>query len=745
MKRHLVNLALFIVVALAYSAGALAPIEQAMMDLRFRLLERPASGSVAVVAIDTRSLRQLNTWPWPRRYHAQIIDRLMEAGAKRVAVDIDFSSRSTPAEDAALAGAIEKARGAVVLPVFKQLFALDGHEREIVFSAPHPLIARHARLGTVNIRLDPGGKVRRYLRGDVFGQTKVPSMAGFLAGETENVAGNFMIDFAIRPETIPRISYADVLHGRFDPALVRGRNIIVGATAVELGDQLSVPLHDIMAGPILQAMAYESMVQGRALVRSAELPVLFVALVLTLFLGPRFRRWSWRTGLMVLGGVFAGSIGVPIAVQSAFPVSLEACPLFFAPLLTYTVGLWRLIDEQALSLFRHRLDALHRRAMMRSVVDDAFDGIAIVDENGMIELINPAGEALLGLESGRAVGTPIHAHIPWSRELEELYERGESGSTIVGANMVGPFECTYELAGRRIIIELVVSLSRLTISRHIADRRTQERRVCIYTFRDITERKEIEATQLRAREQAESANRAKTEFLANMSHELRTPLNAIIGFSEIMKTQAFGPVGAPQYLEYLDDIHTSGRHLLEIINDILDMSKIEAGELKPAEADFPVSGVVRASLRLIADRAEKGEVTVESAVPDDLPMICADERMIKQVLLNLLSNAVKFTPQGGRVTVGARIDENGAMALSVSDTGIGIAPEHMDVIMQPFGQADAALDRKYEGTGLGLPLVKAMTELHGGQIEIVSTVGEGTTVSVILPSSRVVTADRKTA
>jgi signal transduction histidine kinase len=222
-----------------------------------------------------------------------------------------------------------------------------------------------------------------------------------------------------------------------------------------------------------------------------------------------------------------------------------------------------------------------------------------------------------------------------------------------------------------------------------------------------------------------------------MSHELRTPLNAVIGFSEVIKSQAFGPVGAPQYLDYLEDIHSSGKHLLAVINDILDMSKIEAGEMKPNEAEFHLADIAASCFRLIADRAAKGGVIVESEIGPDLPPLFADERMIKQILLNLLSNAVKFTPEGGRVTLRACLEGSGDVAITVRDTGIGIAPEHMDIILQPFGQADAKLERKYEGTGLGLPLVKAMTELHGGRLDIVSAVGQGTTALVILPAARV--------
>ena len=739
MKRYLVHLAVFLTVAGAYLGGLLAPIEHALIDLRFRLLDRAPSGDIVVVAIDAPSLRELDVWPWPRSYHALLIDRLVAAGARRIALDIDFSARSNdPAEDTAFTAALERAGKRIVLPVFKQLFERPGRDNRIVFNAPPEAIASHAELGTVTIRLDSDGKVRRYLFADDFDGKIVPSMAARLAGYDNADVGAFLIDFGIHPDRIPRLSYVDVLRGQFAPEALAGKNVIVGATAVELGDQLAVPLQNVVSGPVLQALAYESLVQGRILSQIAEGPVLAVALIVTLLLGPCFARWSWRVGLCVLVGTGAVAVGVPLLVQATLPISVEASPWFIGPLLSYTIGLWRAIDDQALSIFRHRLDALHRRAMMQSVVDDAFDGIAIVDQNGHIELLNATGEKLLGIDAESATGTPIHAHLPWSRALEDLYVTNRDGTTAAGTNLVGPYECSLTVDGREIALELVVSSSRLTISRDRADRRQRDRRVFIYTFRDITERKLVEAAQERARELAEAANRAKTEFLANMSHELRTPLNAIIGFSEVIKSQAFGPVGAPQYLEYLGDIHTSGKHLLAIINDILDMSKIEAGELKPIEAKFQLAGVVNSCLRLIADRAAKGTVTVESDVRDDLPLVYADERMIKQMLLNLLSNAVKFTPENGQVTIEAGLGSTGELAIAVRDTGIGIAPEHMDLVLQPFGQADTKLERKYEGTGLGLPLVKAMTELHGGRLDIASTPGQGTTVTITLPAARLV-------
>jgi PAS domain S-box-containing protein len=259
--------------------------------------------------------------------------------------------------------------------------------------------------------------------------------------------------------------------------------------------------------------------------------------------------------------------------------------------------------------------------------------------------------------------------------------------------------------------------------------------VTIYT--DITQQKRAEADLRAALNQAELASRTKSEFLANMSHELRTPLNAIIGFSEIMKNELFGPIGNTNYGDYARDIHESGTHLLSVINDILDVSKAEAGKIELHEEEVDVGQIVEASIRYVRDRASALKVRLGNDLPDGLPLVRVDPLRLKQVLLNLLSNSVKFTPEGGDVTVAGGVSPAGEFVLAIVDTGIGIAPEDLQRVLEPFGQVDSTMHRRYEGTGLGLPLAKALVELHGGTLALDSKVGVGTTVTVRLPKERV--------
>jgi signal transduction histidine kinase len=222
-----------------------------------------------------------------------------------------------------------------------------------------------------------------------------------------------------------------------------------------------------------------------------------------------------------------------------------------------------------------------------------------------------------------------------------------------------------------------------------------------------------------------------------MSHELRTPLNAILGFSEVIQNELFGPIGNQRYQEYLDDIITSGRHLLDLINEILDLAKIEAGKADIYEENLPIRELIDACLRLVKERAMTSRVVITTRLGDGLPTLRADESMLKKILLNLLSNAVKFTPPGGEVVIEARPDDDGALLLVIADNGIGIAEKDQARVFEYFVQVDGALNRKYVGTGLGLPLAKSLTELHGGTIRLESSLGAGTSVTVRFPAMRV--------
>jgi PAS domain S-box-containing protein len=255
---------------------------------------------------------------------------------------------------------------------------------------------------------------------------------------------------------------------------------------------------------------------------------------------------------------------------------------------------------------------------------------------------------------------------------------------------------------------------------------------------DITRRKRAEIELLAAKERAEAASLSKSQFLATISHELRTPLNAILGFSEVIKDGLTNPAALARLGDYARHIHSNGTHLLGLINDLLDLAKIEAGKFELHEEFVDVEEVVFAAMEMVRSRAEAGQLRLATRLMPNLPLLRADDRALRHILINLLSNAVKFTPEGGHITVSAEIDDKGLLALAVADTGIGIAEADVAKALEPFGQIDNALSRRHDGTGLGLPLCRSLVERHDGHLEIVGAPGLGTTVTVRLPRDRIV-------
>ena len=372
-----------------------------------------------------------------------------------------------------------------------------------------------------------------------------------------------------------------------------------------------------------------------------------------------------------------------------------------------------------------------RERRFRAIFDHTFEFIGLLEVDGRMIEVNQTALRFIGASEESVLGTPFW-DTPWWAHAPADQERLKAGVEQAARGGFVRFETTHLAPGGE-VVHVDFSL------RPIFDDDDN----VIYLVpegRDITHLKQTEAALLAATREAESANRSKTHFLAVMSHELRTPLNAILGYSEVMQSGLFGPVGSERYQGYVDAIHLSGRHLLGIIDDILEISRIELGVLELREEIEPVGDLVGRAAQILTNRAAEAGVALEFEVPPQLPHLRCDGRRVVQMLVNLAFNSIKFTKRGGRVTIAAR-PRDGGVDLAVRDTGTGIAPEDLARVWEPFGQAGNAHTRPAGGVGLGLTITKALVEAHGGTVRLESQLYKGTTVTLSFPSGRCVQRD----
>ena len=378
---------------------------------------------------------------------------------------------------------------------------------------------------------------------------------------------------------------------------------------------------------------------------------------------------------------------------------------------------------RALELDLHAAEARVRE--LAAILDTATDGVVVLDDVGRILSLNRSAEALFGYDQREVAGERIivllapESHAAALAYLEGLRGDGVASLLNDGREVVGRVR---QGGG----IPLFMTVGRIEDG--------PERKYCA-VLRDVTAFKKAEADLVAARRTAERANAQKSDFLAKMSHEIRTPLNAIIGFAEVMLEERFGPIGNERYKDYLRDMHASGGHVISLVNDLLDLAKIEAGRMELSFGSVRLNALVEKSVQLMQPQAARDRIVVRTSFAKTLPPIVADERSIRQVVLNLVSNAIKFTDAGGQVIVSTAVTDRGEVAVRVRDTGIGMSEDEIAAALEPFRQLSTS--RRGGGTGLGLPLTKALVEANRAALHITSARDEGTLVEVLFPPTRV--------
>nr|WP_281373832.1 CHASE2 domain-containing protein [Parvularcula dongshanensis] len=697
---------------LGLQTGLLGRLDNALTDARFTLSQRPPTGELVVVAIDTKSLAANPVWPWPRAEYARLIDVLDEEGAAAIGFDLDFSAAGAFGTDQALADAVMGARAEVMTAVFRQ--PVDGVPGMMVEMLPNTKIRSHVTLASVAYPTSANGLVRMLPAAEPFSFGPVPSIGAQLSGvaPAEAVA----LDFGIDLDGIVTYSFSDVLARRVPAGAFAGKKVLVGATAIELGDEFSLPTKGLWPGVFLNALGYETLAQGRAL-RTAPpwTTLLLVGLVVATGVHPRTRRdlLPYALGLGVIG---AGLFGLSLVLHEALVLRFDIGAPLLALVFSGGFCLLREAEQQAGTLFRNQMINQAQRLLFERLVHESHGGIITLNRFGDVELCNPQARKMLGIASN-PVGKPVGIVAP---------ALAAHVRTPVEPTSLRTAEIEVETEGEDEVSTIEVSISRLEIplSASRFERRREPREVTLVSLYDATPARRAAEAERLAKEEHAAASEAKSLLIATMSHELRTPLNHIIGFAELIAGEMMGPVGTPEYTEYAGHIGTGGKRLLSVVNDMLLAGQLQSNEIAIYEDEAALEGILNEAL----DGLSRDPAQVEVAIAAHRARI--DAKLVGTAVRHLVDNALKFG--GGsdvRVSVNNRGDE---LRLRVEDDGPGVDLERAE-LTSLFVQADGTLARTQDGCGIGLFLVDGIARLHGGRLRLFSAPGRGFAAEVILP------------
>ena len=715
-KRFAAPAVLFLLLLVFSLTEGLTPLNTALLDLRFKMLKHDPSGTLVVIEIDPKSLREEDRWPWPRDRYAAAITNLQDAGAQLIAFDVDFSSLSDEIGDDAFVEALARRPGEVVLPVFWQWSSRSATDGEMIKTPPHEKFLNDVTVASVTLTTEGNGVVRHGWRGVNDDGVYRASIASVLAGAAPNDHSTFLIDYSIRPNSISRVSFRDVLNGSFPAESIRGKNVLIGATALELGDEFAAPVYGVLPGVMFHALSYESTVAGRTLVSPHPILPLLFGSALLLWLTVRGQHWHWRKFAAVHTFLFIVAVSAPILLQSYFPISFDVGAILAAQLLGAICTIATRLREYARQVIRQRAAMAHYQALTSMVVHDNTDGVIVADDDGYVELANDQARILLGTGDALFPGAlitealpnfPVCAEIETGREAEEAPNEYDSDVR---------HEYISENNSDRI---LEIAASR-PLSRPETAGRKKQGKIIVYTLRDISARKRTEAAEREAKEAAIAANKIKSQLISNMSHELRTPLNGVIGFADILQKESFGPLGTPEYKEYGESIYSCGKRLLTVVNDMLFIAKLDSGDYEICKSEVSLSDLVESSVCKFEAQAEIEDKSLKMSAPPGIPAVSVDVSVVNEVIAHLLSNAFKYTPPGAHIDVRA-CKRGHELVIEVEDDGCGVAAKHLPHLTEAFYQADAELNRKYEGAGLGLYVVSRFVELHEGCLSLESS------------------------
>ena len=722
------------VLGLMMVSGALRPLDRALMDWRFRMLDRSPSDSLVIVEIDSRSLEEENRWPWSRALYARAVRNLKAAGANVIAFDVDFSSRGDDEGDKNFREALGDFPGQILLPEFHQSRLLERDASSLKRTAPHPYFLESAALASVNFSVERNGILRKGLCGSGLADAYRGSIAAILADLPQQGCDSFLIDYSIDPARLRRLSFVDVERGDFDPSLVAGKQVIIGATAVELGDEFATPTQGLLPGIMLHALSYESLVQGRAIRRLNDGLTMAIAVLWCLWLIRAGAHWSLRT-LFVHGLTLGLALLVPLAIQASFPLSLNTAPIIAAQLLAVA---WMVIVEmkqRAQALVNERLETLKHQALIALVVRDSSDGVIITDERGQVLVCNERASILLGVEKDALAGELIGKAAPGFPALDR------SSHSAAAAERPDLAEYAVTAAGADRVLEIASACTSHEMRQGWRGPAPAARQIYFtYCLRDVSARKAFEEAERKAKEAAIAAVSFKNQLISNMSHELRTPLNSIVGFAEVLLREEHDVSGNSTPKKYADYIRRSGERMLGLINDILFISQVRDDVATVAADSYALEEIWNDCLSAFRDEIVAERKVVSTNIPPEFPPLLVNYEIFSRALRHLLSNAVKFTGGGGKIALTADYSPEMGARITLADDGVGVGAEQLSKLSEAFFQADASLRRRHEGAGLGLFVARKCLALFGGALTFESSLGDGFKCIIALPPSIAATA-----